>query len=231
MLNHNIHATVLRCIPALQETISVEIAIVSSSLMSQPWDFPQAFVLNMGCVSISYGTYPIKPGQAVDLRCHSAHVTSQIARFMGPTWGPPGSCRPQVGPMLAPWTLLSGIILMTSMLFSGVIGASPVEVPPTDDHLCWEHGHRLIPAAVCSRLHHRTRCGQSECCYQKICSRVCGMFIFVYELSALNIPPGAMVVEGLSVNPGGEMAPGWGQLWMKHYLTLNIGPPTVRSLI
>ena len=31
-----------------------------------------------------------------------------IARFMGPTWGPPGSCRSQVGPMLAPWTLLSG---------------------------------------------------------------------------------------------------------------------------
>ena len=29
---------------------------------------------------------------------------------MGPTWGPPGSCRPQMGPMLAPWTLLSGIM-------------------------------------------------------------------------------------------------------------------------
>ena len=29
---------------------------------------------------------------------------------MGPTWGPPGSCRPQMGPMLAPWTLLSGYI-------------------------------------------------------------------------------------------------------------------------
>ena len=27
---------------------------------------------------------------------------------MGPTWGPPGSCRPQMGPMLAPWTLPSG---------------------------------------------------------------------------------------------------------------------------
>ena len=27
---------------------------------------------------------------------------------MLPTWGPPGSCRPQVDPMLAPWTLLSG---------------------------------------------------------------------------------------------------------------------------
>ena len=35
--------------------------------------------------------------------------TSQIAKFMGPTWGTPGSCRPQMGPMLAPWTLLSGI--------------------------------------------------------------------------------------------------------------------------
>ena len=28
---------------------------------------------------------------------------------MGPSWGPPGFCRPQMGPMLAPWTLLSGI--------------------------------------------------------------------------------------------------------------------------
>ena len=34
--------------------------------------------------------------------------SSQIARFMGPTWDPPGSCRTQMGPMLAPWTLLSG---------------------------------------------------------------------------------------------------------------------------
>ena len=32
----------------------------------------------------------------------------QIAKFIGPTWGPPGSSRPQMGPMLAPWTLLSG---------------------------------------------------------------------------------------------------------------------------
>ena len=31
------------------------------------------------------------------------------SKFHGPTWGPPGSCRPQMGPMLAPWTLLSGV--------------------------------------------------------------------------------------------------------------------------
>ena len=35
--------------------------------------------------------------------------TSLIARFMGPTWCPPGSCRPQMGPILVPCTLLSGI--------------------------------------------------------------------------------------------------------------------------
>ena len=35
-------------------------------------------------------------------------ITTQIAKFMGPTWGPSGSFRPQMGPMLAPWTLLSG---------------------------------------------------------------------------------------------------------------------------
>ena len=30
---------------------------------------------------------------------------------MGPTWGSPGSCRPQMGPILAPWTLLSGSMM------------------------------------------------------------------------------------------------------------------------
>ena len=31
-----------------------------------------------------------------------------LARFVGPTWSPSGAARIQVGPMLAPWTLLSG---------------------------------------------------------------------------------------------------------------------------
>ena len=41
-----------------------------------------------------------------------AFITSQIAKFMEPTWGPPGSCWPQMGPMLAPWTLLLGLTLL-----------------------------------------------------------------------------------------------------------------------
>ena len=32
---------------------------------------------------------------------------TQIAKIMGPTWGPSGSFRPQMGPMLALWSLLS----------------------------------------------------------------------------------------------------------------------------
>ena len=68
-----------------------------------------------------YSKYPIKTEPCatvikhnVDRRCMNIktfHIHSQIAKFMGPTWGPPGSCRPQISPMLAPWTLLSGFIL------------------------------------------------------------------------------------------------------------------------
>ena len=36
---------------------------------------------------------------------------SLTARFMGPTWGPSGADRIQVGPMLAPRTLLFGVFL------------------------------------------------------------------------------------------------------------------------
>ena len=37
-------------------------------------------------------------------------ASSMITTFMGPIWGPAGADRTQVGPMLAPWTLLSGIV-------------------------------------------------------------------------------------------------------------------------
>ena len=36
-----------------------------------------------------------------------------ITRFMGPIWGPSGADRTQMGPMLAPWTLLSGLLCLT----------------------------------------------------------------------------------------------------------------------
>ena len=36
--------------------------------------------------------------------------TSLIARFMGPIWDPSGANRTQMGPILAPWILLSGML-------------------------------------------------------------------------------------------------------------------------
>ena len=59
------------------------------------WLFSSCYFLNI----FFYGY--IDPFTRIFLR-------AQIAKSMGPTWGPPGSCRPQMGPMLAQWTLLSG---------------------------------------------------------------------------------------------------------------------------
>ena len=42
---------------------------------------------------------------------------SPIAMFMEPTWGPSGANRTQVGPILAPWTLLSGIIIVRDHVY------------------------------------------------------------------------------------------------------------------
>ena len=52
-------------------------------------------------------TVPQLPKQWLQI----GEIRTQIAKFKGPTWGPPGSCRPQMGPTLAPWTLLSGYYL------------------------------------------------------------------------------------------------------------------------
>ena len=45
---------------------------------------------------------------------------SQIAKFTGRTWGPPGSCRPKMGPMWAPWTLLSGMFVWVTFLYNKI---------------------------------------------------------------------------------------------------------------
>ena len=59
------------------------------------------------CYSSNIAIYSFSGLVAYILIAPDAH--SQIAKFMGPIWGPLGSCRPQMGPMLAPWTLLSGL--------------------------------------------------------------------------------------------------------------------------
>ena len=50
------------------------------------------------CVSYHHHSFLLD----ISLRHNTSIIATQIAKFMGPTWGPPGSCRPQMGPILAP---------------------------------------------------------------------------------------------------------------------------------
>ena len=52
--------------------------------------------------------YATQPLSWMPLPCVLPCLVPQVARFMGPAWGPSGADRTQVGPMLAPWSLLSG---------------------------------------------------------------------------------------------------------------------------
>ena len=48
-------------------------------------------------------------------------MSSQIKKVLWPTWGPPGSCRPQMGPMMSPWTLLWGISYCAKMTLTSIV--------------------------------------------------------------------------------------------------------------
>ena len=76
--------------------------------------------------SIKYSQISRQPLSGASFVLYS--IRSQIARLMGPTWGPPGSCRPQVGPILAPWTLLSGVFMRYLVTFVVIILSPPRHV-------------------------------------------------------------------------------------------------------
>ena len=67
----------------------------------------ELIIVNTMCTSKIWDTCVISKPVWFPEKLSWQHLT-QIAKFTGPTWGPPGSCRPQMGPMLAPKTLLSG---------------------------------------------------------------------------------------------------------------------------
>ena len=87
--------------------------------------FPGAFIVDLLCYCIYVpSTRPIIGGKftflgqstvwpTIHLSTQHRKYQTQIARFVWPTWGPPGSWRPQVGPTLAPWILLSGKVNIT----------------------------------------------------------------------------------------------------------------------
>ena len=58
-------------------------------------------LISFYCFVVSHGA-EIKFELSIYYISFGSYITtslySQIAKFMGPTWGPPGSCRPQMGP-------------------------------------------------------------------------------------------------------------------------------------
>ena len=80
---------------------------------------------------------------------------------MGPTWGQPGYCLPQVGPMLAPWTLLSGFVCRTSSTPStskspNVVIVADVLVPDSHQAVCKDN----LDLAVFYMYDHRNAISQ-----------------------------------------------------------------------
>ena len=80
-------------------------------------------------------------------------------KFMGPTWDPPGSCQPQMGPMLAPWTLLSGTVHSKTM----TIDPCPWRIKyPTMHHFVTE---------MCTYVTKMVHCGIWDGALWDLCNR------------------------------------------------------------
>ena len=57
---------------------------------------------------------------------------------MGPTWGPSGADRAAMeGPMLAPWTLLSGMYYKAGTLLYDLWNAKHISIFAENDYLDW----------------------------------------------------------------------------------------------
>ena len=85
----------------------------------------------------------------IETYCMNTVKATQIARFMGPTWGPPGSCRSQMGPMWAPWTLLSG---KYNVLYSPLL--TPLNGKQWYGHIS-PHRTNISPVYVCITVRSR----------------------------------------------------------------------------
>ena len=117
------------CCPLLSTACSIMIASVThirscTQMITHIVPMCPSYTMSVSSISNKFGSFitelhPIKFSHQIKIcplsfiyhtQCrHDLTALSHIARFMRPTWGPSGSCCPQMGPMLAPWTLQSGL--------------------------------------------------------------------------------------------------------------------------
>ena len=122
---HNIHLScpiVSKCCTEHGSDTAVLCAKFQNGLTTEqvflpPWRGPLLVVVDSGWLPCQawwywwYGTWNLKSHHEELWHQSEKEINismTLIARFMGPTWVPSGADRTHVGPMLAPWTLLSG---------------------------------------------------------------------------------------------------------------------------
>ena len=112
------HSEMVQCKNMLQ--LKVALLTVCIILLSKNKRTPciRAFIH----FSIFHGPMSQLLSQITDIAVPQSQP-SQPTKFMGPTYSPSGSCRLQMGPMSAPWTLLSGITSFS-------VGPRPSVPPP-----------------------------------------------------------------------------------------------------
>ena len=93
-----IFRTLLTPLPSVLLLVPPTGSVILPFVAPRPWHNAPSAILRK-CLAIRFIWF-------------QTHIVSLIARFMGPTWSPSGSDRTQVGSMLAPWTLLSGMIII-----------------------------------------------------------------------------------------------------------------------
>ena len=66
------------------------------------------------------------------------YLYTLIAKFMGPTWGPSGADRTQVGLMLAPWTLLSWYTISYG-IYQDYYQRTYIDIRSLESHRRWSN--------------------------------------------------------------------------------------------
>ena len=105
-----IHLSIyLSSIAVCEQRINCSIFVKKCSQYSSVIALSKSFFIWQKHQPMVLGHYQLRRISATDVATLQVEVNPPlITRFMGPTWDPSGADRTQVGPMLAPWTLLSG---------------------------------------------------------------------------------------------------------------------------
>ena len=136
-----------------------DVVMVTNCSLSQLW-LPTDYVntvsthtnvsacrfVHLTCIMIGINCASITTSFLINIWItHHELCTSLIARFIGPTWGPSGADRTQVGPMLAPLTLLSGMVCVALCWFDHIINFTPI-LPELFSSHCGTHN--VVPVSM-----------------------------------------------------------------------------------